>query len=114
MRVYAPDRWVMLKATSKSYGSFYRVLGSWYGGFAGSNSWKLSSGTVDAIYDEEYKTFHFPQESGSTYVGSWSNYGMSNLAAGVLRTWQETLKSTGAGSMELLEENFDIALMKSK
>ena len=39
-----PDRWVVLKILSVSDGTFYKVLGSWYGGYANGNFWRLNSG----------------------------------------------------------------------
>ncbi len=112
-RTYCPDKWVMLKCTHPKFGVTYKVLASWYGGFAGSNSWKLSSGTLDAFFDEEYGVYHFPQHTGSIYICHPKVYGMSMHTAGVLDSWVRALKDTD-GTMEVMDENFDIASLALK
>lgn len=111
MNTYYPDKWVMLKITSRAHGVIYKILASWYGGFAGSNSWKLSSGTAGAFQDPNTpEVILFPQESGSTYACHKSIYGMSGYTAGVLSTWQDQLKDSD-NIIEILDENFDIDLL---
>lgn len=112
-RIYNPHKWAMLKITSKAHGVIYKVLGSWYGGFAGSDSWKLSSGSTSASYDKDTGVLTFPQCSGSTYTGAWENYGMSMYTAGILAMWQKELEDS-EDSIEVMEENFDIALVSLK
>ena len=42
---YRPDVWIIVEVYGTQVNqNWYRVLAGWYGGFAGSNSWKLSSG----------------------------------------------------------------------
>jgi hypothetical protein len=111
MRTYSPDRWVILK-TSDAAGEYFKVLGSWYGGFGGSDEWKLSSGILDAIKTEH--GWEFPQESGSLYRCHKDAYGMSNYTSSVLCGWQEQLKDATVGSLEVMDENFDIASLAKK
>ena len=64
--IYTPDAWVILRITNKESGStYYRCLGGWYGGFAGSDSWRLNSG-ITKIVDagDYYEIFGY---SGSSY-----------------------------------------------
>ena len=109
-RTYTPDKWVMLKITSVAHGTIYKVLASWYGGFAGSNSWKLSSGTKGAFLDDEdTKLVHFPQDSGSAYICHKEAYGMSGYTNGILSAWLEDLKSS-TSTIEVMPENFSLDL----
>ena len=50
MSTYTPDLWVILEFKEKDSEEVNRkVLASWYGGYAGSDSWKLSSGITKQI-----------------------------------------------------------------
>lgn len=111
---YYPDKWVMLKITHPVHGITHKILASWYGGFGGTNSWKLSSGnTYKVILDGG--VIKFPQSSGSTYVVARENYGMSAYTMGILQTWIDQLAlDPNQGTIELLDQNFDIASTLSK
>lgn len=65
MSDYTPDCWKIVEIDTSEHGKIYKVLGSWYGGFAGSNHWKLSSGIEDVKLDDG--TYVLPQASGSVY-----------------------------------------------
>jgi hypothetical protein len=110
MSTYTPDKWVMLKITSEEFGTIYKVLASWFGGFGGSNSWKLSSETTGALYDPKSGYTHFPQYSGSEYVCGKYNYGTSMHTQSILVGWQEQLKSS-TNTIEVMEENFNIDIL---
>ena len=64
MSEYSPDAWVILKLTNKGK-VHYRVFAGWYGGYTGSDSWKMNSGIVKTIVGCNHYTF--VGESGSTY-----------------------------------------------
>ena len=50
---YCPDRWLVVKITTKETGKVhYRVFATWHGGYLGSDSWKLNS---DIIVATEYE-----------------------------------------------------------
>jgi len=66
MKEYTPDRWVVLEFDSVEYGKYRKVLASWYGGFAGSDNWKLSS-SIDNIVIAEDEFYSFYNSSGSVY-----------------------------------------------
>ena len=70
-----PDRWVVLKILSVSDGTFYKVLGSWYGGYANGNFWRLNSG-IERVVKASKDTFLFYGVSGSCYECRINNYGM--------------------------------------
>lgn len=64
MSIYNPDAWCIVKITYKGK-IHYRVFAGWYGGFAGTDSWKMNSGIVDVIVDGEL--YEFIGSSGSIY-----------------------------------------------
>ena len=110
MSTYHPDKWVMLKITSKEHGVCYKVLASWYGGFGGSNSWKLSSGTKSANIADigEGGWVDFPQESNSTYTCFLDSYGTSAYTHMVLQSWLTGLAEAGGDStIEVMPEETD-------
>lgn len=110
MSTYHPDKWVMLKITSKEHGVIYKVLASWYGGFAGSDSWKASSGTKSAsVADVGQKGWlNFPQESGSEYTCYLDSYGTSGYTQGILNKWLADLENdTEGNSVEVLPKGTD-------
>lgn len=81
MSDYTPDKWMVIKITSKK-GSHYRVFACWYGGFTGSDSWKMNSGITSATQDEN--GYHFTGSSGSVYHCHKNGYGTSGYGASVL------------------------------
>ena len=91
MGIYTPDLWVIVEIrVHETDEVVQKVFASWYGGYAGSDSWKLSSGItwVDE-YDNHYE---FLNNSGSIYNCGKNNQGMSGYASGVLEGMRETAK----------------------
>ena len=85
MSTYSPDRWVLVEITSKEHATIQKILAGWYGGFAGSDSWKLSSGNVNFIDKGDY--YESLQESGSTYKLYKASEGFTGLTAGMFKYW---------------------------
>lgn len=77
-----PDEWVVLKILSASDGTFYKVLGSWYGGYLHGNSWRLNSGIERVEKTED--SFLFYGFSGSCYECGFNNYGMHLESSGIV------------------------------
>lgn len=103
MSNYYPDRFVIVKLTSPEYGFIYKVLASWYGGFAGSDSWKLSSGITKITKTEA--GYEFLNYSGSTYFCSKETYGMSFYTSSIYAGFIEQMKEAPEGnSLELINE----------
>ena len=103
MSTYTPDRWVLVEVGSK-HGTYRKILASWYGGFAGSDSWKLSSGNTDFVDKGDY--YEVPQESGSVYHCHKQAEGMSGYTASILISWQKQLaESADGGTMNIIEVN---------
>ena len=89
---YTPDLWAVVHV-GPADNPHYRILASWYGGYTGSDSWKLSSGVnLDKTYMEG-ETVHFVNHSGSVYSCVKNRYGMSGLASSVLSNLQSQVKS---------------------
>jgi hypothetical protein len=87
MSSHRPDLWALVEVTHGDE-KHVRVMGSWYGGFAGSNSWRLSSGLTGAALAEG-GGLALRNESGSVYHVGRGNYGLSGYSAGVLASYRE-------------------------
>jgi hypothetical protein len=84
MSNYNPDKWLIVKITGPDTPPVHKVFACWYGGYLGSDSWKLNSGITRAY--EEGHCFMFDGSSGSTYVCHKGTYGASSYGFGVLET----------------------------
>jgi hypothetical protein len=101
MSVYTPDVWVVLEFDAPQLETPIRkVFAGWYGGFAGSNSWKLNSG-ITAVR-REGQWFEFDGYSGSTYRCHANNYHMSSLMQGVLAHWLKDAEQRGDATIKIL------------
>lgn len=109
MTTYNPDKWAIIKIVAKDSGeTLYKVMGSWYGGFGGSNSWKLNSG-IDNI-EKINGCFHYHGYSGSVYVCHESAYGMSMYTHSVYESYRTQCEEAGIGSFEALTREEALAL----
>lgn len=108
--IYCPDCWVMLKISGPDKPPMYKILASWYGGYGGSNRWKLSSGTTN-VTKTDSGAMLFKQASGSEYMCGKpdGSYGMSGYTAGVFNTWN--VEGTGI-TIEIMPENTDFTSIK--
>lgn len=85
---YEPDKWCVLKLTTAAVlpdvedSVHYRVFGSWYGGWAGSDSWRMNSGITKATSVDGY--YAFDGSSGSMYYCGKNTYGTSGYGWSVL------------------------------
>ena len=101
MSEYIPDKWVVVKITSDKSPPIHKVFACWYGGYAGSDSWKLNSGITRAY--EEGQCFMFDGSSGSTYICHKADYGMNMYGGGVLMNMRENAEKNGI-TIEILPE----------
>ena len=99
MSEYRPDKWVMVKIGE---GNLYKIFACWYGGYAGSDSWKLNSG-VTRVSKEGY-VYSFEGSSGSVYECHENCYGTNMYGGGILMNMRETAKENGF-SIEILDED---------
>lgn len=102
MSEYTPDKWVVVKITSDKYPSIHKVFACWYGGWAGSDSWKLNSGITKATLEDSM--YSFEGSSGSTYECHTDCYGTSSYGHGVLQNMIETSSKRGV-TIEILDED---------
>jgi hypothetical protein len=101
MSDYHPDKWVVVKITGKDYPPIHKVFASWYGGWAGSDSWKLNSGITSVI--KEGYCFDFEGSSGSVYSCHSDRYGTNMYGMSVLGDMIDKAKENGI-TIEILPE----------
>jgi hypothetical protein len=77
-----PDKWVILKLQTKNEKPYYKVFGTWYGGYLDGDSWQMNSGIIKVNSDDI--SFYFCGVSGSIYRCHIKSYGTSNYTTSVL------------------------------
>lgn len=82
MNYETPDCWVFVKVRGPNTEGVTRILCSWYGGFAGSDYWKLSSGNVKTTDRGEF--LEILQHSGTVYRLYKGSQRMSGLMSNIL------------------------------
>ena len=82
MSDYNPDKWLVVKITGPDTPPVHKVFACWYGGYAGSDSWKLNSGITKVSEKNDY--YFFDGSSGSCYACRKGIYGASSYGYGVL------------------------------
>lgn len=102
MTEYRPDKWVVIKITDEDCPSIYRVFACWYGGYAGSDSWKLNSGITKVTL--EGNVYSFEGSSGSVYHCHKDVYGTNMYGNGVLHNMIDNAKERGIAVDVLPEE----------
>jgi len=103
MSQYTPDRWMIVKIDHKDT-VHYRVFACWYGGYAGSDSWKLNSGITSVVLEDD--CYHFTGSSGSIYKCHKDCYGANMYGRGVLTNLIKEGKPVGT-IIEPLPETVD-------
>jgi hypothetical protein len=102
MSEYTPDVWVVLEFDRPDLEKPLRkVFGGWYGGYTGSNSWKLNSGITNVRIDDQGH-YEFDGYSGSTYYCHFNNYHMSSLMQSVLANWLKQADERGDTTIRIL------------
>ena len=100
MSDYTPNRWVIVEINSPEHGKIRKVLGSWYGGYLGSDSWRMNSGITQVIDQGEY--YDVVGYSGSVYKCYKGAEGMSAYTAGVFEVYKKELEERNMGTMEIV------------
>jgi hypothetical protein len=98
---YTPDKWVVVKITGKDTSPVHKVFACWYGGYLGSDSWKLNSGITKVTL--EGNVYYFEGSSGSVYECHKDTYGTNFYGGSVLSGLIEKVEKSG-GMMEILAE----------
>lgn len=94
MSDYTPDRWVIVEMNSAEHGKIRKVLASWYGGYGGSDRWRLSSGITNIVEKPTHYEVH--NKSGSIYTCIKGAKGMSGYTNGVYETYKKQVEELGA------------------
>lgn len=102
MSDYTPDKWVMVKISSDGHEPIHKIFACWYGGYAGSDSWKLNSG-VTRVSREGY-VYSFAGSSGSVYECHTDCYGTNSYGGSVLNNMIANAAKNGI-VIEILDEN---------
>jgi len=103
MSDYNPDKWLVVKITGRpNEKPAYKVFACWYGGYLGSDSWKLNSGITKVTETTDY--FFFDGHSGSTYSCRKGSYGANGYGYGVLEDLIQKAESNDI-TIEVLPED---------
>ena len=107
MSEYTPDLWTIVRITSKEHPRLDKVVGSWYGGFGGSDEWRMNSGIEKIVEHEKHYDIH--GYSGSLYTCYKGNEGASSYTSMVINNMATQLEEGGLGMMRVLsiEEAID-------
>ena len=101
MNEYRPDKWVVVKISVENTPPIHKVFACWYGGYAGSDSWKLNSGITKATL--EGNVYSFEGSSGSVYECHKEIYGTNFYGSGILNNMIDRAAKAGA-TIEILPE----------
>ena len=102
MSIYHPDRWMILEL-SKGNETYKKVFSGNYGGYLGSDTWKLSS-AIESI-KEDAEGCEILCQSGSFYMCHKNAYGMSGYMTSIYRGWVDDAVGPASGlSIKILEE----------
>lgn len=112
MSTYTPDCWEILRVTRNDGDVIDKVIAGWYGGFAGSNSWKISSGIESVIEHDDH--YEMPQSSGSTYLLGKGTRRMSGLMMSIYSSFVTQMVESDMGTLELLEDIDPLTLNKEE
>jgi hypothetical protein len=101
MSEYNPDKWAILHITSPDNPPIDKVVGSWYGGFADSGSWRMNSGIERVTETEDFYDVH--GYSGSVYHCRKGCQGMSAYTEMVMNNMATQLEEGGLGMMRVID-----------
>lgn len=104
MSDYTPDRWVVVKISSDKNPPIHKVFASWFGGYGGSDHWKLNSGITSVAF--ENNVYYFNGSSGSVYECHRDTYGTNMYGMSVLSNMIEQAKDIDV-TIEILPEETD-------
>lgn len=96
---YTPDGWIVVEFRTNDGEVNRKVMASWYGGYLGSDRWKLSSGITETIEHEDH--YEFINHSGSVYKCGKNSFGLNGYASSVLESFKKDI--AGHGSIEVID-----------
>ena len=101
MSDYTPDKWAIVRITSKDHPPIDKVVGSWYGNFTGGDSWRMNSG-IEKVVDTE-NVYEVHGYSGSVYYCKKGCEGMSAYTEMVMNNMATQLEEGGLGMMRVID-----------
>jgi hypothetical protein len=101
MSTYTPDKWVIVRITSKEHPPIDKVIGSWYGNFTGGDSWRMNSGISTVVENED--SYDIIGYSGSVYYCKKGCAGMSAYTEMVMNNMATQLEEGGLGMMRVID-----------
>ena len=96
---YTPDGWIVVEFRTNDGEVNRKVMASWYGGYLGSDRWKLSSGITETIEHEDH--YEFINHSGSVYKCGKNSFGLNGYASSALESFKKDI--AGHGSIEVID-----------
>lgn len=93
MREYRPDRWMIVELSDGNE-AYQKVFSGDYGGYLGSDTWKLSS-AIEHIQEIDKDTYIADCQSGSRYILHKGSYGASNYMSSIYYGWEQQSKTSG-------------------
>lgn len=99
MSLYTPDLWEIVRLNVEGK-QMDKIFGSWYGGYAGSDEWRLSSGITKVVENDSHYEIH--NQSGSVYTCYKNRQGMSRFAEGEFNYIKKKVEQAG-DTLELLD-----------
>jgi len=103
MNEYNPHRWVIVEMSDDT-NTYRKVFSGDYGGYTGSDTWKLSSAIESIEGDGEH--FVAKCQSGSTYRLRASAYGMSNYMCGMYEAWITDIENSDSKISIRVEDTY--------
>ena len=104
MSEYIPDKWVVIKIIHTTE-TLYKVLGSWSGGYAQGDSWRMNSGIVQSTKEDGTTTFY--GASGSNYVCNDFGYGVNGLSSDVLDRLLKQAEESNTFDIKVMNHDTD-------
>ena len=111
MSEYHPDAWVLLKIVHPSE-TTYKVMGGWYGGYLGCDSWRLCSGIVRIeLVGDMYEIHNY---SGSIYYCQKDIERFTGLMSSVVMGWEELIKAEPESKIKIEVVDMETYYAKQK
>jgi len=88
--MYTPDKWIVVTLRNPHTGEHIdKVLAGWYGGYLGSDEWRMNSGISNVEEHEDHYLFH--GYSGSVYKCFKHRWGTTGWTASILSNIPEEI-----------------------
>jgi len=98
MTTYIPDAWAVVRFTSPDQ-IVDKVMSGWYGGYGGSDSWRISSGILSI--EDKGDHYTITNYSGSVYECGKQVQRMTGLMNSVYYGWETLSKNNPDMKMKI-------------